>query len=119
MAKVVGQFVFVMNPVNFDWKAEQKREAEWLESLKGSLRRARNADSGRGNFKTSLIGEVLRWQRGDGYAQYIITKEKPFCLAHLHIGDGYQVEPETIRGFRLSDAKAQVKQNAKLKAIFS
>ena len=111
--------MFEADYANYDSRREQKREQEWLDELKRNLRMARNADSGRGNFKQSLVGEEVSWQRGDGYARYIIVSERPFVLTHLHIGDGYQVEPETIRGFRLSDAKLQVERNANLREIFS
>ena len=119
MAKITQQFVFEVNCTNYDSARELKREQEWLFFLKRDLRTARNADSGRGNFKQSLVGEELGWQRGDGFARYIVTHDRPFTVAHLHIGDGYQVEPETIRGLRLKDAKLQIKQRKEIRAIFS
>ena len=123
MAKITEQFVFESawyeNGGDYDFKAEQKKESVWLDALKRDLRMARNADSGRGNFKQSLVGEELGWQRGDGFARYIVTHDRPFTVAHLHIGDGYQVEPETIRGLRLKDAKLQIKQRKEIRAIFS
>lgn len=114
MAKVIGQFAFEYDYSNYDFKREQEREKEWLASLKLDLRKFHKPGK-----PGSMVGEELFWQRADGHARYIITSEKPFRVAHLHIGDGYQVEPETIRGFRLSDAKVQVKRNADMKAIFS
>ena len=115
MAKLIGQFVFEDNHQysNYDYTAAQKREAAWLADVKSDLRKFhKNGKPG------ELVGEELRWQRADGYARYIITREKPFCIAHLNIGDGYQVEPETIRGFRLIDAKVQIGREAKLRGLF-
>ena len=48
---------------------------------------------------------VWRQQVADGYAVYYIVSEKPLKLAHVAVGDGYNVHTVTIRGLRLKDVQ--------------
>ena len=108
MANLVGEYTFKIDH-RADLKAEIEREREWLEALKQELRAKSEGE---------LVGEQLLWQRADGYARYIIVCERPLELAHLHIGDGYQVEPELIRGLRLQDAQRMVQRQRRIDAFF-
>lgn len=73
----------------------------WLEELKKGYRKLAKGD---------LVGEIVRFQIADGYAQYLIVKQRPFTLVHLDILDGYHANPATIRGYRLKDAQAEVER---------
>lgn len=92
---------------HWDHEAHQKAEDEWLEKIKADLR-AKN--------KGDLVGEEVRWQRGDGYARYVITKQRPLTLAHLNVGDAWQAGGETVRGYRLQDAQRDVEADRRWKA---
>jgi hypothetical protein len=92
-------------------------DSNWREREKAELRRVSQILQ---EEKTGdLVGETLRWQRADGYAQYIIVSEKPFAIAHLVIGDAYSVEEALIRGLRLSDAREMVRRERGMKELFS
>jgi hypothetical protein len=68
--------------------------------------------------KGELVGEVLSWPRGDGYAQYMVVKQRPLTLAHMTVGDAWQVEHALIKGIDLGDVKQMVELTEKRKAIF-
>lgn len=89
---------------HYDHQATEAAETKWLEKLKEELRAKSEGD---------LVGERVKWSAADGYAVYIITKQRPLTLAHVALGDAYQANGATIRGFRLQDAKAQVRADRK------
>jgi len=100
MARYAGS---IKPDFDHDWNkpyAEYEAKVEkWLEDLKSGYRKLAKGD---------LVGEIVRFQIADGYAQYMIVKQRPFTVAHLDILDGYSALGATIRGFRLQDARAQV-----------
>jgi len=55
-----------------------------------------------------IVGEVVRWQRADGYASYMVVSERPLRLMHLDLGDGYMVEASLLRGLTLQDVQGMV-----------
>lgn len=59
----------------------------------------------------SLVGAVLRFPRGDGYAIYVVVKDKPLTVAHVPIGDAWATSASEIRGLRAQDVRQQLKQN--------
>lgn len=65
-----------------------------------------------------LTGSLLRFQRADGYAFYLVTKHKPLTLQHVAIGDAWWVEPETIRGLLERDVRQQLQRAAAYKQLF-
>lgn len=60
----------------------------------------------KGKFK----GFVLRFPRGDGYAVYLVTNEKPLTVAWIPWSDAWRVEGALIRGLDLADVKLQQEQ---------
>jgi hypothetical protein len=66
---------------NYDSDREQKREAEHLEKLKAWLIEA--------GYNGKYTGEIVRFPRGDGYAQYMMADGKKSCLIHLPYGDAW------------------------------
>ena len=64
------------------------------------------------------VGEVIRFQVADGYAQYMVFSQKPLSLFHLNIGDGYQADPILLRGLLLSDVKKLVAHEQALRELF-
>jgi hypothetical protein len=88
----------------------EREEAAFLERL---------ADRAKMNGTSPLLGEVVRWSRADGYAQYMVWQTKPLQLIHLNLLDGYSIEPALIRGLRVADIRDMVESAARLRALFS
>jgi hypothetical protein len=88
----------------------EREEAAFLERL---------ADRAKMNGTSPLLGEVVRWQRADGYAQYMVWQTKPLQLIHLDLMDGYTIEPALIRGLRVADIHEKVEQAARMRAFFT
>ena len=61
-----------------------------------------------------LVGEELRWPRGDGYARYLVVKESPLRIAHIAIGDAREVEDVLVRGLNIDDVRAMVGHGRRL-----
>ncbi len=87
-----------------------KQEKDTIEAAKAEVRR---------KAKGALVGEILRWSRADGYAQYMVVKESPLTLAHLEIGDSYSVEYALIRGLRKTDVLAMVEHERGMRKLFN
>jgi hypothetical protein len=66
------------------------------------------ADTARAKHPGDMVGETISWQIADGYATYMVVKQKPLMVAHVNSGDGYQVDPIMIRGLRVSDVRERV-----------
>ena len=88
----------------------QRDEDAYVEKLRGMAKQ---------NGTSELLGEVVRWQRADGYAQYMVWQTRPLQLIHLDLGDGWEVEDALIRGLRLSDVEDMVAHSRRLREIFS
>jgi hypothetical protein len=88
----------------------EREEAAFLERL---------ADRAKMNGTSPLLGEVVRWSRADGYAQYMVWQTKPLQLIHLNLLDGYSIEPALIRGLRVADIHAMVQQAARMREFFT
>lgn len=80
---------------------------------------ARLSDRAKMNGTNPLIGEVVRWQRADGFAQYLVWQTKPLQLIHLELGDAYSVEDVLIRGLRLADIRAMVAREQRIREFFA
>lgn len=92
-------------------------DRDWQEKTDAIV--ANHAQAVRKRNPGELVGEVLRWQRADSYACYMIVCEDPFTLAHLQESDAYMVEPALIRGLFLSEARAMVAREQSLRKLFS
>jgi hypothetical protein len=71
----------------FDWqdvKDWESKENQFKAALKAKLLER--------NPKGKNVGEVLKFQVADGYAQYMVANMKPVELIHLNLLDGYQSE---------------------------
>lgn len=88
----------------------QRNEEEFIAELQKKCRE--------NGWPGTIIGEMLRWQRGDGYAVYMVWREKPLQIFRVEIGDAWQIEASTIRGLTLRDAKEMVAREKSLRALF-
>lgn len=73
----------------------------------------------RDNDGHPLAGETLRWQRADGYAQYMVYRISPLTLIHLSCGDAWEVEAPLIRGLELSDVEEMVESEHRIRSLFN
>ena len=62
----------------------------------------------RERYSGPLVGEVIRTPFADGEAAYMILRQKPFCLLHLELGDGWRADEIWERGISLSDARKRL-----------
>jgi len=97
-------------PPPFNIETWQEDEAAYIQRL---------SDRAKMNGLNPLLGEVVRWQRADGYASYMVWQTKPLQLIHLRLGDAYSVEDALIRGLRLADIRAMVEREASIRALFA
>lgn len=109
MAQYAGSLEPDFKPDYTNYEENDRKESEWLANLKASLRAKSKGD---------LVGELLKFPAADGYARYIITKQRPLTVAHLSLGDAWQADGATIRGIRLQDAKARVASEREQRKFF-
>jgi len=64
-------------------------------------------------------GVIVKFPYADGFAFYQIVSEKPLKLKHIPCGDAWELDYSHIRGLRLPDIKARLKQEQALKKLFS
>jgi hypothetical protein len=95
---------------DFRTGAWETKENDYIERL---------ATEAKKNGTSNLLGEVIRFPRGDGYAQYLVWRTKPLQLIWLELGDAWQVEPALIRGLRVADVREQVERAARMQELFS
>ncbi len=62
------------------------------------------------------VGEIIRFQVADGYAQYMVASMKPLQLVHLEIGDAYNFE--YANRLTAKDVQDKIKQQKALKEYF-
>ena len=89
-----------------DW---QKEEEDQLNRFAKRFKAKNTGDA---------VGAVVRWQRADGYACYMVASENPLQLAHIDHGDGYQVEAALIRGINLEEIKQMVEHERAMSELF-
>jgi hypothetical protein len=66
-----------------------------------------------------IVGGVIKFQVADGYAMYLVVKDKPLTLQHLPFGDGYCVNPAMIRGLRRVDIVEMLTRERSWAKLFS
>jgi len=86
-----------------------RQQSEYLETMKADAQ---------ANCDSDLAGEVIRFPRGDGYAQYMVWQTKPLALIWIATGDAWQVEDALIRGLRVADVREMVERERNLASLF-
>jgi hypothetical protein len=102
--------IYLDEDYRFDTEGYQKAVDDYLAVLATEARR--NGDS-------DLLGEVIKWARGDGYAMYMVWRTKPLEVIHLPIGDAWTVEEPLIRGLNITDVKEMVAREKRFQELFS
>lgn len=64
------------------------------------------------------LGRVLRWQRADGYAYYLVTSLDPLEIQWIPFLDRWQIEPALIRGLDLNDVAEKVEGQLAMDRLF-
>ncbi len=90
----------------------QEAESEWLEELAEWCKT--NTDS-----RSELVGEVIRFPRGDGTANYMVFRTKPLGLLHIPLGDAWDLPDYQLRGLRVKDVRELVRRDRALGELFS
>jgi hypothetical protein len=99
--------------IPFDWDLSwEEQNKQYDAALKAA------ADAARAKNPGDMVGETLRWGVADGYAVYMVVKQKPLTVTHVHQGDGYRVDPIMIRGLRLSDVRERVAGEKAMRKLF-
>jgi hypothetical protein len=93
----------------YDFEAHHRAEQEWIASI------ATLAQEG---AKGDTIGEIIRFQRGDGYAQYLVWNTNPCELVWLPVGDAWRIDEAHERGLRTSDVREHVRRERTLRNLF-
>lgn len=65
-----------------------------------------------------IVGTVVRFQKGDGYAFYVVSKESPLTLDCLCQGDHWQIDAPYMRGLEREDIISQRNRAKALDKIF-
>lgn len=65
-----------------------------------------------------IVGGLVSFPAADGYAIYVVTKEKPLTLAHVPFGDGWTVSDAHIRGLRRSDIEVLLERSRAMQRLF-
>ncbi len=107
MAKLTQTPICISAGYDGDWR---EREAAAIEAAQAKARKAAKGD---------LVGEIIRFHIADGYAEYMVVKQRPLTLSHLNIGDGYQIPKAHMRGLRLADVQHLVEGERNLRALFA
>lgn len=94
----------------YDHDATEAAEADFVTRLTAEARRVGNAGD--------LVGEIIRFPVADGYAQYLVWKERPLELVHLALGDAWSIPASHARGIRLADVRQHVEASKAMQAIF-
>ncbi len=101
------------NPIEVeDFNGDWSKYSEWFDNLLAKYQTNKDPDA------KDLTGSLLRWQRADGYAYYVVTKHSPLTVANLPIGDAWQVEPALIRGLRAEDVREQLRRDETMAKLF-
>jgi hypothetical protein len=108
MAKV---FRAPIDPPVFNIDTWEKDETKYLAELVEAAHKNRPDDE--------LVGEVIRWPRGDGYALYMVWSTRPLELVWIEVGDAWSVEDALIRGTTIADVRAKVKMERSRRALFA
>lgn len=67
----------------------------------------------------SIVGGVINFPRGDGYAYYLVLTSRPLVVQWIPIGDNWQVEPELIAGLTRESIRTRLASARSIRNMFS
>lgn len=59
-------------------------------------------------YAGELVGKILQVSIDDGYAIYMVMRQKPFCLIHIQLGNSWRADEIWERGITLADARKRL-----------
>src|SRR5690606_28294948 len=112
MAKIYSPPAEVGPVPTYNWREDHEvnaaREDEWIERLRQWCR-----ENGSGD----LVGEVVRDQVADGYAQYMVMSNRPLTLIHLPVVDAWQ--SRWAHRWTVKDVREMVDRQRRMAELFS
>lgn len=89
------------------WQEQEKRSLErWADAF-------RRADDG------DLVGKTLRYQVADGYATYMVVKQKGgIGIASVQMGDGYRYDEDLLQLADEAYIRKQIEREEAINALF-
>ena len=96
---------------DLDFNINDKRQKALFDALK--------LVSDKVNIRKTIVNCLVRYPYADGYAHYLVIKEKPLTLEHVPYGDAWQLEDYAIRGLTLADVRQQIKNRRTLDKLFA
>jgi hypothetical protein len=92
-----------------DWEAQFKKQEAQLDAIDA-------AQPSPGS--PSLVGARLDFPRGDGYATYVVVKDKPLTVAHVPHGAAWQTDECTLRGVNANYVRWSLARAASWRELF-
>lgn len=92
-----------------DFRKAWEADAKWLADLQATSDALPDGE---------IVGALLKWQRGDGYAFYLVINDNPLTVSRVKFGDNWSVEPALIRGLRRRDIEDMLAHAKRFAALF-
>lgn len=106
-------------PHSGDWEFTGEPIEEYLERTRNQLsqlqKESRQVDIDAGD----VVGLILRYPVADGYAWYVVVKDRPLTLQHIPYCDGYRIPDAYIRGLRKQDIIADALRERGIAKLFA
>lgn len=90
------------------WDEFQRREEEFYEKHDQETRTLPEDE---------VVGAMLQFREADGYAVYLVVRDKPLTLQH--VANGYGCDPIFIRGLRRKDILEHLAREKRLRELFA
>ena len=65
----------------------------------------------------TLVGACLRFPRGDGFALYVVVKDRPLTVSRVPFGDDWSADDCTIRGINTGYVRQELARQKALKSL--
>lgn len=65
-----------------------------------------------------IVGSLLSWQRGDGWAYYLVVDDEPLTVQHVRAIDAWTVEDALIKGLDREDVIQHRRADRHLRSMF-
>jgi hypothetical protein len=65
----------------------------------------------------TLVGACLRFLRGDGFALYVVVKDRPLTVSRVPFGDNRSADECTIRGINAEYVRQELVRQKAMKSL--
>jgi len=101
----------------FRWNREKETYREYSERVDGE--KGLFVELQQQSDKANFVGKLLYFPYADGKAVYLVLGAQPLTLAHIPIGDAWQIPDAHIRGLRRQDVLDMIERDKELAELFS